>query len=328
MIGFSIRNTATSNDSGLTVLLRLEFEGDFRQSVCYTWGMDGRLSGMILSNAQDRFSTKYYDAEADLYYYGYRYYSPSLGRWISRDPAGDGGGENLYVVCENQLLTCWDVLGYFKQGAHGLSGLDIVKLLEGGKTLVLLETHRRLTKEVSIRFSFWDPHCQKCEFEEKTTYHGYIETGHFHEYWIRKKAVDDLCADGLMDAIKNQLTSVFGKGISIIDLELTANRFVNFQLVEPPDDRRILFRILEDKSKGDELKWSLYPSHFWVKAQSEQECRQIKDFSPYGKSEYTEVVYEWDASDTPRYEDELAAYFRWKDLLDSLYKGVAPQIDF
>lgn len=49
-------------------------------------GMDGRLSGMILSNAQDRFSTKYYDAKADLYYYGYRYYSPSLGRWISRDP--------------------------------------------------------------------------------------------------------------------------------------------------------------------------------------------------------------------------------------------------
>ena len=48
--------------------------------------MDGRLSGMILSNAQDRFSTKYYDAETDLYYYGYRYYSPSLGRWISRDP--------------------------------------------------------------------------------------------------------------------------------------------------------------------------------------------------------------------------------------------------
>ena len=34
--------------------LRLEFEGDFRQSACYTWGMDGRLDGMILSNAQDR----------------------------------------------------------------------------------------------------------------------------------------------------------------------------------------------------------------------------------------------------------------------------------
>ena len=33
-----------------------------------------------------RFSTKYYDA------YGYRYYSPSLGRWISRDPIGEDGG--------------------------------------------------------------------------------------------------------------------------------------------------------------------------------------------------------------------------------------------
>ena len=82
--------------------LRLEFEGDFRQSVCYTWGMDGRLSGMMLSNAQDRFSTKYYDAETDLYYYGYRYYSPSLGRWISRDPIEEEGGLNLRLKIINQ----------------------------------------------------------------------------------------------------------------------------------------------------------------------------------------------------------------------------------
>ena len=31
------------------------------------------------------FSTKYYDFEPDLYYYGYRFYSPVLGRWLSRD---------------------------------------------------------------------------------------------------------------------------------------------------------------------------------------------------------------------------------------------------
>jgi RHS repeat-associated protein len=36
-----------------------------------------------------RFSTKYYDAEIGLYYYGYRYYSPRLGRWVTRDPIGD-----------------------------------------------------------------------------------------------------------------------------------------------------------------------------------------------------------------------------------------------
>jgi len=36
-----------------------------------------------------RFSTKYLDAEIGLYYYGYRYYSAELGRWIRRDPIGE-----------------------------------------------------------------------------------------------------------------------------------------------------------------------------------------------------------------------------------------------
>jgi len=36
-----------------------------------------------------RFSNKYLDEETSLYYYGYRYYSPQLGRWISRDPLGE-----------------------------------------------------------------------------------------------------------------------------------------------------------------------------------------------------------------------------------------------
>jgi len=51
-----------------------------------------------------RFSTKYYDAETDLYYYGYRYYSPSLGRWISRDPIEEQGGMNLFVFVTINLL--------------------------------------------------------------------------------------------------------------------------------------------------------------------------------------------------------------------------------
>ena len=33
-----------------------------------------------------RFSTKYTDDETGLVYYGFRFYSPQLGRWISRDP--------------------------------------------------------------------------------------------------------------------------------------------------------------------------------------------------------------------------------------------------
>ncbi|MCP4101728.1 MAG: RHS repeat-associated core domain-containing protein, partial [Lentisphaerae bacterium] len=41
-----------------------------------------------------RFSTKYRDSETGLYYYGFRYYSTELGRWISRDPIGEHGFRN------------------------------------------------------------------------------------------------------------------------------------------------------------------------------------------------------------------------------------------
>ena len=36
-----------------------------------------------------RFSSKYTDDETDLIYYGFRYYSPEMGRWLSKDPLGD-----------------------------------------------------------------------------------------------------------------------------------------------------------------------------------------------------------------------------------------------
>ncbi len=43
-----------------------------------------------------RFSTKPYDDQTGLSYYGYRFYTPSLGRWMTRDPIGELGGKNLY----------------------------------------------------------------------------------------------------------------------------------------------------------------------------------------------------------------------------------------
>ena len=36
-----------------------------------------------------QFSTKEYSPRTGLNYYGYRYYSPNLGRWLSRDPLGE-----------------------------------------------------------------------------------------------------------------------------------------------------------------------------------------------------------------------------------------------
>ncbi|MDD2285791.1 MAG: RHS repeat-associated core domain-containing protein [Paludibacter sp.] len=57
------------------------------------------------------FSTKYTDNETDLLYYGYRYYSPALGRWLSRDPIEERGGLNLYAFVNNDPVNKWDKLG-------------------------------------------------------------------------------------------------------------------------------------------------------------------------------------------------------------------------
>ena len=56
-------------------------------------------------------ATKYYDWETGLYYYGYRYYSPSTGGWLSRDPIGEMGGPNLYTFIGNRPILGVDTLG-------------------------------------------------------------------------------------------------------------------------------------------------------------------------------------------------------------------------
>jgi len=59
-----------------------------------------RATGPLAADNPFRFSTKYTDPETGLVYYGYRYYSPSLGRWLSRDPVGVKfvGIDHLYVL--------------------------------------------------------------------------------------------------------------------------------------------------------------------------------------------------------------------------------------
>jgi RHS repeat-associated protein len=70
-----------------------------------------------------QFSTKYTDSETDLVYYGYRYYSPALGRWLSRDPIEEQGGLNLYGFVNNDPVNKWDRLGLKCKEAIGKNGL-------------------------------------------------------------------------------------------------------------------------------------------------------------------------------------------------------------
>lgn len=69
---------------------------DGSESARYEYGPFGEVIrasgpavGSMVSVNPFRFSTKYQDDETDLLYYGYRYYTSSVGRWLSRDPLTD-----------------------------------------------------------------------------------------------------------------------------------------------------------------------------------------------------------------------------------------------
>ncbi len=70
-----------------------------------------RESGAYAASNPFRFSTKYTDIETGLVYYGSRYYSPSLGRFINKDPIEEKGGLNLYGFCFNNAIARWDYMG-------------------------------------------------------------------------------------------------------------------------------------------------------------------------------------------------------------------------
>ncbi|MBT0367033.1 RHS repeat protein [Morganella morganii subsp. morganii] len=57
-----------------------------------------------------RYSGKERDATG-LYYYGYRYYQPWAGRWLSSDPAGTVDGLNLYSMVRNNPVSFSDEQG-------------------------------------------------------------------------------------------------------------------------------------------------------------------------------------------------------------------------
>ena len=58
-----------------------------------------------------RFSSEHYDSELDLVYYNYRHYSPSLGRFLSRDPIEGQGGLNLYAFVKNRTIYAFERMG-------------------------------------------------------------------------------------------------------------------------------------------------------------------------------------------------------------------------
>ncbi len=99
-------------DGGGHVVALLDEAGT--QVAKYTWGPFGEqieATGPLADANPWRYATKYYDVETGLYYFGYRYYDPVTGQWLSREPLGEDESLNLYAYCHNDPINKVDVLG-------------------------------------------------------------------------------------------------------------------------------------------------------------------------------------------------------------------------
>ncbi|MBI4327681.1 MAG: RHS repeat-associated core domain-containing protein [Chloroflexi bacterium] len=99
--------TALVKATGQSVSARYEY-GPFGELI--------RATGPLAEVNPFRWSTKCYDEETGLSYYGYRYYSASLGKWTSRDAAQERGGNNLYHFNFNNPVNRIDSLGDISGG--------------------------------------------------------------------------------------------------------------------------------------------------------------------------------------------------------------------
>jgi RHS repeat-associated protein len=82
-----------------------------------TFGNLLAMSGPLGNSNKRRFSSKRWDDNASLYYYGYRFYDPSLQRWLTQDPIQQAGGINLYAYVGNNSLSWIDPLGLYDYSA-------------------------------------------------------------------------------------------------------------------------------------------------------------------------------------------------------------------
>ncbi|EKT4497424.1 RHS repeat domain-containing protein, partial [Pseudomonas sp. CJQ_7] len=74
------------------------------QATYRSWGM---LEQLDISEVEQnlRFQGQYFDVESELHYNTFRYYASDIGRFVTQDPLGLGGGVNIYQYAPN--ATAW-----------------------------------------------------------------------------------------------------------------------------------------------------------------------------------------------------------------------------
>jgi RHS repeat-associated protein len=133
--GVSVAFYTCDANGNVSLLLGPDIASVVAQYEYDAYGTIVSATGAMATANAFRFSAKYQDDETGFYYYGYRYYSPNLGRWFSRDPIGEGGGCNLYCFVHNRPTSIFDILGREPSDETQLTGSGLA-ILQLGQTLL------------------------------------------------------------------------------------------------------------------------------------------------------------------------------------------------
>jgi RHS repeat-associated protein len=116
------------------------------------WGLTVAASGSTATPAGFVGGEGYQtDADSGIMLLGERYYDPSLGRFISRDPIRYEGGWNLYGYCHDDPVNSIDPTGESDDTVRDTSQTD-VKKFESLKDMVKKQLDEMLKKHQGI----WD----------------------------------------------------------------------------------------------------------------------------------------------------------------------------
>lgn len=136
-----------TDDLGSTVALT---NASGATTASYAYAPYGATSESGTDGWPMQFTGRENDLATNLYYYRARYYSPQLGRFISQDPIGLGGGINFYAYVDGNPISETD--------PSGLQGIEVEPPIE------------QLPAEVRQNNSWNDPNRQlRREFRQPWT---------------------------------------------------------------------------------------------------------------------------------------------------------------
>ncbi|OVE75016.1 hypothetical protein BVX97_05800, partial [bacterium E08(2017)] len=194
--------------------------------------------GTMADDNPFRFSTKHFDDETGLSYYGYRYYDAGMGRWLNRDPIAEQGGLNLYGFVGNDGVNDGDSLGLASFWVDNLDELITrvqaiipevfswtvnkiyyrvnVECPEGGARHLVYDENRAETKSIEASL------LGASMYEGKK--HGAADSG-FRVEWIASKiriSLEryDCCCNAFGSDVKQWVKSPETEKISDVDIKL------------------------------------------------------------------------------------------------------------